>query len=168
MDTSIIVIDDERDFLESVRRGLIISGFKNVVLEQSPRKAASVFENGGFYDLALIDINMPDMNGIELLEIVKNISPNTECIMVTAVDEARVAVECLKKGAYDYLLKPFSKEELVTSINRALERKRLIDILNLQKGSVPPQLKNVEAFKSIITKSTKVLRLLKEAELHAS
>jgi len=168
MDASIIVVDDEQDFLETVRRGLIISGFKNVHLEEDPYKAVSAFEKGESYDLALIDITMPGINGIELLEILKNISPNTECIMVTAVDEARVAVECLKKGAYDYLLKPFSKEELVSSINRALERKRLIDILNLQKGTAPLQLKNVEAFKSIITESKKVLRLLKEAELHAA
>jgi len=168
MDASIIVIDDEQDFLESVRRGLIISGFKNVVVEQSPRKVASVFESGGSYDLALIDINMPDMDGIELLEIVKNISPNTECIMVTAVDEARVAVKCLKRGAYDYLTKPFSKEELISAINRALERKRFIDILSLQKGGVIPPLENVEAFKSIITESKNVLKLLKEAELHAA
>ncbi len=168
MDNRIMVVDDEPDFLESVRRGLITSGFKNVLVEKSSRKAASVFENGDVFDVALIDINMPDINGVELLEMLKNISPNTECIMVTAVDEARVAVECLKKGAYDYLVKPFSREELSLSINRALERKRLVDILNLQKRSAVPQMENVEAFKSIITRSENVLKLLKEAELHAA
>lgn len=168
MDSNIIVVDDELDFLESVRRGLNSSGFRNVQIEEDPEKAVSIFEKGDTFDIALIDITMPGMNGIELLEIIKNISPNTECIMVTAVDEARVAVNCLKKGAYDYLVKPFSREDLVSSINRALERKRLVDILDLQKKKAVPRLKNVDAFKHIITRSEKVLKILKEAELHAA
>jgi two-component system response regulator AtoC len=168
MDNNIIVVDDERDFLESVRRGLTTAGFKNVQIEEDPKKAASIFEKEDIFDIALIDITMPGMSGIELLEVLKSISPNTECIMVTAVDEARVAVNCLKKGAYDYLVKPFSREDLVSSINRALERKRLVDILDLQKKKALPQLRNMDAFKHIITRSEKVLKLLKEAELHAA
>jgi DNA-binding NtrC family response regulator len=167
MDNSIIVVDDERDFLESVRRGLIIYGFKNVLIEEDPRKVAPLFEKGKIFDVALIDINMPDMSGIELLEMLKNISPSTECIMVTAIDEAKVAVNCLRKGAYDYLVKPFSREDLVSSINRALERKKLVDILDLGKRKSLPKLKHAEAFKPIVTRSRKILRILKEAELHA-
>lgn len=167
MNNSIIVIDDELDFLESVKRGLITHGFKNVVLMQNPHKALARFENGEGFDIALIDINMPDLSGVELLEMLKNISPRTECIMVTAIDEAKVAVSCLKKGAYDYLVKPFSREDLVSSIDRALERKRLVDILNLGKIKSVPGLKNPEAFKTMITNSPKVLRIMKEAELHA-
>jgi DNA-binding NtrC family response regulator len=167
MDNSIIVVDDERDFLESVRRGLISYGFKNVLIEEDPRKVAPLFEKGEFFDVALIDINMPDISGIELLEMLKNISPSTECIMVTAIDEAKVAVSCLRKGAYDYLVKPFSREDLVSSINRALERKKLVDILDLGKRKSLPKLKNAEAFKPIVTRSRKILRILKEAELHA-
>lgn len=168
MDNSIIVIDDERDFLDSVRRGLITSGIKNVHIEVDPQKAASLFEQGQQFDIALIDITMPQLGGIELLEIIKNASPATECIMVTAVDEARTAIQCLKKGAYDYLVKPTSKEDLVSSVNRAFERKRLIEILDLSKRQTLPKLINKKAFCSIITKSDHMLRVLKEAELHAA
>ena len=93
MNNRIIVVDDEQDFLESVKRGLITSGFKNVRTETDPLKAAADFENEEEYDIGLIDITMPGMDGIELLEIIKSHSPKTECIMITAVDEARMAYE---------------------------------------------------------------------------
>ena len=168
MDNSIIVIDDEQDFLESVRRGLITSGLKNIHTEADPVKAASAFEQGEVFDIALIDITMPEISGIELLEVIKTTSPTTECVMITAVDEARTAIQCLKKGAYDYLVKPISKEDLVSSVNRALERKRLVEILDLGKRRTLPKLVNKEAFKPIVTQSANVLRVLKEAELHAA
>jgi len=167
MHNRLIVIDDEQDFLESIKRGLITSGFKNVRIESDPLKAAADFENGEDYDIGLIDITMPGMDGIELLEIIKTHSPKTECIMITAVDEARTAVQCLRKGAYDYLVKPISKEDLVVSLQRALERKRFMDILDLGKSGSIPKIVNMEAFRPIITRSGKVLRMLKEAELHA-
>jgi len=168
MENRIIVIDDELDFLDSMRRGLITSGFKNVHIEDNPEKAAAAFKNGEAFDIALIDITMPGMDGMELLEIIRNNSPRTECIMVTAIDEVRVAIKCLRKGAYDYLVKPLSKENLVSSLNRALERKRLIELLDLGKEKSIPHLKNKKAFRRIVTRSEKVLRILKEAELHAS
>ena len=167
MRTSIIVVDDEADFLDSVRRGLITSGLKNVHTEVDPIKAAEVIESGKPFDIALIDITMPGLTGIELLQIIKKVQPRTECIMITALDEARTAVECLKKGAYDYLVKPISKEDLISSINRALERKRLLDIVDLGKKKTVPRLNNTEAFAPIVTRNDKMLRILKEAELHA-
>ncbi len=167
MDNSILIVDDERDFLESVKRGLVTYGYKKVTIEDHPRKAVSLCENGAVFDIALIDITMPDINGVELLEILKKISSTTECIMVTAIDEAKVAVSCLKKGAYDYLVKPFSREDLTASIDRALERKKLIEILDLGKTKSIPKLQHAEAFEQIITKTPTVLRAMKEAEIHA-
>lgn len=164
---SIIVVDDEADFLDSVRRGLITSGFKNVHTEADPIRAAERIQSGEPFDIALIDITMPGLTGIELLQTVKNVQPRTECIMITALDEARTAVDCLKKGAYDYLVKPISKEDLISSIDRALERKRLLDILDLSKKKTVPQLNNSKAFAPILTRNDRMLRILKEAELHA-
>ena len=168
MSDSIIIIDDEQDFLESVNRGLITSGFKKLTLETNPYKAAALFEEGNIFSLALIDVSMEGLDGLELLEVIKNTSPSTECIMVTALNEAKVAVECLRKGAYDYLVKPITKDELVSAVKRVLERKRLLDILEFGKRSTPPKLEHEEAFSPIVTASMKVRRLLKEAELHAA
>jgi len=168
MPDSIIIIDDDHDFLESVKRGLITSGFKNLTLEINPYKAAALFDEGNIFSLALIDVSMEGLDGLELLEVIKNTSPSTECIMVTALNEAKVAVECLRKGAYDYLVKPITRDELVSAVKRVLERKRLLDILEFGKRSTPPKLEHEEAFSPIVTASRKVRRLLKEAELHAA
>lgn len=167
MGNKIIIIDDDLDFLKIVKSHLLNSGFKNIRTEDNSITAVSLFESGEVFDIALIDMTMPGMNGLEVLEAVKNISPRTECIMVTAVNEARVAVECLKKGAYDYLVKPVSQEDLAFSMKRVLEKKRLLDILDIEKSPMLPQLINPEPFKPIVTRSQKVLRVLKEAELHA-
>ena len=167
MDSKIIVIDDDLDFLEILKGHLLNSGFKNIRTEDNSLNVAPLFEKGKKFDIALIDMTMPGIDGLDLLEIIKNISPRTECIMVTAVNEARIAVECLKKGAYDYLVKPISKEDLIFSMKRALEKKRLMDILDIGKSRTLPRLKNAEPFKPILTRSPRVLRILKEAELHA-
>jgi len=167
MHNRIIVVDDEKDFLESAKRGLITSGFRNVSTENDPKKAAALFKRGDTFDIALIDITMPGMSGVDLLELIKNTSPMTECIMITAHNEARMAVECMKKGAYDYQVKPIARDELIPVIERALERKRLLDILDLEKRKGSHKIDHPEAFKSIVTESTKLLRVLKEAELHA-
>jgi two-component system response regulator AtoC len=168
MNNSILVIDDEQDFLDSVKRGLIISGFRNVQLENDPLNVVAIFERGGTFDIALIDINMPSMDGIELLEFIKKTSPSTECLMVTGVNEASIAVKCVKRGAYDYLVKPVLRDDLVLAVGRALERKRLFDILDIEKKGPVPDLLNQDAFAPIVTVSADVLRILKEAELHAA
>ena len=168
MNNPLILIDDDIDFLETLKRRLENFGFKKIQTEKDPLKAASLFEKGNVFDIAMIDMTMPGMDGIELLETIKNISPKTECIMVTAVNEARVAVECLNKGAYDYLVKPISQEDLVFSMKRTLERKRLLDILDIEKSKTLPHLTHTEPFKPIVTRSERVLRVLKEAELHAA
>ncbi len=90
-------------------------------------EASRLVESGEVYEIALIDITLPGMSGIELLERIKFSSPATECIMVTAIDEVETAEECMKKGACDYLVKPFSREDLVQRIQRALEKKGQIE-----------------------------------------
>ena len=167
MGNRIVVIDDEQDFLDSIGRGLFNAGYTDVRTESDPAKAATFFKQGQSCDIALIDLNMPNMDGMELLEIIKNHSPNTECIMVTAVNDARTAVACLKKGAYDYLIKPVSREDLLLKIGHAEEKKRLLDILDLKRTGEIQDLTNAKAFERIITRSHGVLSVLKESELHA-
>ncbi|MGA8281680.1 MAG: response regulator, partial [Desulfobacterales bacterium] len=129
MGPRIIVIDDDRDYLEVMKGRLLAAGFPGAELEDDARRAASRFESEEFFDIALIDMTMPEMDGLALLEIIKNHNPGTECIMVTAVNDARTAMQCLRKGAYDYLVKPVAPEDLAISLGRTLERKRLLDIL---------------------------------------
>jgi DNA-binding NtrC family response regulator len=167
MGNQLMIIDDEQDFLDSIARGLFNAGYVNVLTESDPVKAASFFKQGQTCDIALIDLSMPDMNGIELLEIIKSHSPNTECIMVSAVNDARTAVACLKKGAYDYLIKPVCREDLLVKIGHAEEKIRLLGILDMQRSGDIRGLTNAKAFERIITRSPGIQAVLKEAELHA-
>jgi len=168
MPNRFLIIDDDRDYLEILKAKLKNLGYQDIICSDDPLEAAARFDEGETFDIALIDVTMPDMDGMELLEIIKNTSPNTECIMITAVNEARVSVKCLKKGAYDYLVKPLREETLAKTINRALERKRLLDILDMDKRDALPEVQNKTAFQSIATRSRKMIRILKEAELHAA
>ena len=167
MNSHILIVDDDDDFMATLKINLQKIGYRNVRLENTPLRAAAAFSKGACADLALIDMTMPEMEGVELLEHIKKTCPTTECIMITAVNEAHVAVECLRKGAYDYLVKPVSSNTLALALNRALERKRLLEILDLEKKSALPKLIYADTFKPIVTRSSRMLRLLKEAELHA-
>lgn len=167
MGPRILIVDDDRDYLELSRNRLNACGFKVVDALDDPRQAAELFESNVAYDVAVIDIGMPEMDGQALLEVIKKTSPATECIMVTAMNDARTAVNCLRKGAYDYLVKPVSEDEVIFAVKRALERKRLLDILHVEKSRQPPAFSHPAAFQPIITRSKGLLRLLKEAELHA-
>jgi DNA-binding NtrC family response regulator len=168
LENRIIAIDDDQTFLKSIQRSLVTSGFKSITLESDPKKAASIFKDGQTFEIALIDVSMPGMLGLELLENIKNNSPDTECIMVTGLDEAAAAVRAMKIGAYDYLVKPVERDDLILTIKRALERKRLFNIADIGKGTRLPELLNEDAFKSIVTGSANVLKILKETELHAA
>ena len=163
----IIVIDDETDFLETMKRGLVLFGYRDVTLENDPVTALKRFEAGENFDAALIDITMPGMDGIALLEKIKTISPHTECIMVTALNEAHLAMACIRTGAYDYMVKPISRDDLAVSLSRALERRNLLEILNIRKSLSLKDLDNPAAFSSIVTQSPCLIRVLREAELHA-
>jgi DNA-binding NtrC family response regulator len=167
MSNRLILIDDDRDYLDLLAGKLRDLGYDNLRLVDAPLEAAAAFSRQESFDVALIDMTMPDMDGLALLDHIKNTSPGTECIMVTAINEARTAVECLRKGAYDYLVKPVSKDVLALILPRALERKRLLDILDLEKGQTP-ELIDPKPFLPIVTRSAAMRRVLKEAELHAA
>jgi two-component system response regulator AtoC len=168
MGPTILVIDDDRDYLELVKGRLTAAGFPSVDVLDDPTLAAVRFESQAAVDVALIDLGMPEMDGQALLEAIKRQSPATECIMVTAVNDARTALQCLRQGAYDYLVKPVAEEDLIFSVKRALERKRLVDILQLERSRRPPVFAHPAAFQGIVTRCPALLRVLKEAELHAA
>jgi two-component system response regulator AtoC len=109
---------------------------------------------------------MSGMSGDKLLELIKEHSATSECIMILARDDARTALACLKKGAYDYLLKPLTCEELLSLVNRSLERRRLIDLVSV-RNQEGPEVDDREAFSSIVAQSEKMKRVMRESELLA-
>lgn len=168
MKNRIIIIDYNRASMDQLLSKLRAIGYRDLLTADTAHAAFNLLSEDPQVDLALIDMNMPDMEGISILDHIKNASPGTECIMVTAINEARTAVECLKKGAYDYLVKPVAKDVLAITLPKALERKRLLDILDIEKCRDCPVLNQPEPFAPIVTRSATMRRLLKQAELHAA
>jgi DNA-binding NtrC family response regulator len=118
----VLVVDDDPGVRESFR--LILEDEYEVVDAPDGRTALDVVR-GRQIDLVLLDIRLPEMDGIEVLERIKALDDAVEVVLVTAVKTVRTAVEAMKLGAFDYLTKPFVEDELLSVMRRALERRAL-------------------------------------------
>ena len=120
---TIMVVDDERGVRESFN--IVLKDTSTVLLARNGREAIETLKKSAI-DLILLDIRLPDIDGRELLRMFKETDPLTEVVMVTAVKEIKAAVESIKAGAYEYIIKPFNVDEVLTVIDRALEKRRLV------------------------------------------
>jgi len=124
MSARILVVDDEEIVRRSCLRALGDSGHQVEAVE-SGAEALSRIGDGGC-DLLILDIMMPKMDGVEVLRRVKESHPDIEVIMITGLSQIATAVSAMKLGAFDYLPKPFDPDELKLAVERALERRRLL------------------------------------------
>lgn len=115
----VLVVDDEPGMREGCRRILASEGH-TVATAESGERALAEFK-AGEYDLALLDLRMPGLSGIEVMEQLQARDPGLLCLVITAYATLETAVQATKRGAYDYLAKPFTPEELLSVVNRALE-----------------------------------------------
>src|ERR1700685_4668965 len=120
----ILVVDDEEAIREIVCSMLTAANYK-CGQASSGMTALALLESGESFDLMLSDLMMADLNGIGLLEQTKEQFPDMPVVMVTAVHDISVALAAIRNGAYDYLLKPFEREQLLATVSRALENRRL-------------------------------------------
>jgi cyclic di-GMP phosphodiesterase len=120
----ILVVDDEEAIREIVSSMLTAAGYR-CSQGASGLQALSVLESGQEFELMLSDLMMAEMDGVALLERTKEKYPDMPVIMVTAVHDISVALAAIRNGAYDYLLKPFEREQLLATVRRALENRRL-------------------------------------------
>ena len=120
----ILVVDDEEPIREIVAQMLSAAGYlcKEAA---SGMEALAVLTSGEEFELMLSDLMMADLDGIGLLERTKERYPDMPVVMVTAVHDISVALAAIRNGAYDYLLKPFEREQLLNTVSRALENRRL-------------------------------------------
>ena len=168
MTISILVVDDEQVFLDSMARMLRMEGYDNVTAMSRSTEVPAVVESGDF-DVAFLDITMPELDGLDLLKRIKELSPQTECIMVTANESIPMVVTAVRRGAYDYLVKPVSPDQVMHTLNRAMEHRHLLASLLLRSETIiPRKLKNPDAFGEIATADEGMVRLLHEAELHGA
>jgi len=120
---TILVVDDERGVRQSFN--MVLKNKYHVLLAGTGEKAVDILQKNSI-DLILLDILLPDIDGIDLLKKFKKTEPNTEIIMITAVNDLRTAVKAIKLGAYEYIIKPFMVDEVLTLIRRALEKRHLV------------------------------------------
>ncbi len=119
----ILVVDDEQVIREILADFLSMEGF--VVRTAADGSEALVELSRTHYDLVLSDLKMPKMGGLELLGAIQKHTPNVVTVIMTGFGTVETAIDAMKRGAYDYILKPFKVEEVVPTIRRGLEKQRL-------------------------------------------
>src|SRR5881396_713863 len=130
--TTVLVVDDEDGIRQALDRFLTRLGYR--VLQAASGAEALDRQAAEQPQVMLSDIRMPNMTGVELLPKALAVDTDLAVIMLTAIDEPRTAIECLKLGAYDYLIKPVDLEELEVSLSNALRRRQLeIDRRELER-----------------------------------
>ena len=124
-DVRILVVDDEESTTDSLKLNLVEEGY-TVDTAGTGGQAIELFDQGGHH-LAICDLQLPDMDGLEVMRHMKDARPNTEVIMVTAHGTTPKAVEATKAGAFDFVDKPLDFEELAIRVQNALKHRELID-----------------------------------------
>src|SRR5271155_5420585 len=121
---NILVVDDEEAIREVVSTMLESKGYRCTAVSNG--RAAQDQVRKLTPDLVLSDMIMPEMDGIKLLEWLRQYDPEVPVIMVTAIHDISTALEAIRRGAYDYILKPFEKDQLFLGVGRALQHRRLV------------------------------------------
>ncbi|MGA7837158.1 MAG: sigma-54 dependent transcriptional regulator [Ignavibacteriaceae bacterium] len=162
---SILVIDDEVSYLELLKGLLLEEGYREVMIENSPLNVMNILASNEI-DLILCDIYMPELSGMELLEQITQKYPQIPVIMVTAVNDVKIALKAIDVGAYEFITKPPDIDRLFLTIKRALE-KRLLDLERntLREISEGHQKKIGGDFSDIVTNSKLMHKVFELVEI---
>lgn len=152
----ILVIDDEQTICEGCR--LILSDLGYAVDVCTSGKTGLQAILAGTYGVTLLDMKLPDIDGMDILKTVRNEKPHEYIIVMTGYSTVQNAVAAMKLGAFDYIAKPFSDDELVLAVERAMEKRRLVqENLSLRK-----ELRDRFGFKNIVGRNPKILQIFDE------
>jgi DNA-binding NtrC family response regulator len=164
----ILLVDDEFQLLLFYRKALEQSGFKQIFTLDDSRQVMAFLEKQ-IPALIVLDYSMPFLNGKDLFVKIKQEYPQIPVLFITAVDDLETAVDCMRLGAFDYLLKPFDSERMLTSILKALEMNALQkQVTDLKQYLLSAELKNEKTFAHVITASPKMLGIFKYIEVIAA
>lgn len=159
MKKTILLVDDEKSIRETVSQTLLNEGY-NVFAAEDGEKALDILIKNKV-NLIITDIRMENMDGMKLLKASRAIAPEVEVILLTAYGTIELAVEAMKIGAYDFLVKPFKKMTLLKSVEKALEKQALTS----ENIRLREMLESKKEFENIIGQSDairKVLNLVKQ------
>ena len=150
----ILVVDDDSNFLKLIRIRLELAGYE--VATALNEDEAIAIAKGEIFALSIVDLKLVNRDGISLMEEMHSINPYMPIIILTAHGSIEGAVEATKKGAFNFLNKPFDPKELLLQIQRAMENQRLVSEVRRLEGL----LKGRYDFKNIIARSEKMQRVL--------
>jgi DNA-binding NtrC family response regulator len=162
MQKSILIIDDELDMLQLLKRSLEPDLKCHIATAQSGKEALQLIVQQPF-DLVLADIKMPEMDGLELLELIKRDHPNMTVVMMTAFGGVETAVEAMRNGAYDFISKPFDHETILVRLEKALERSSLIQ----ENYRLQMECKDRQVFQKLVGNSQIMNRLYETIQMVA-
>ncbi|MBN1788653.1 MAG: sigma-54-dependent Fis family transcriptional regulator [Sedimentisphaerales bacterium] len=151
--SSILIVDDDRIILDSLCEFLKLEGYIALGAE-SYKQAISLIQKQKF-SLIITDVNLPDGNGLELLNLIRTNHPQTVVVVITGYGTIESAVEAIKIGAYDYLTKPIVDDELRLTIERALKQQSLIS----ENETLKSQLERKYSLENIISQDYKMARI---------
>ncbi|MFC1839515.1 sigma-54-dependent transcriptional regulator [Thermodesulfobacteriota bacterium] len=165
--TPILVADDDVGILSSIEAVITRSGMPKPALVSDSRHIMDLVRQYRF-QLVLLDIIMPHISGMDILKQLKKEFPKTECVIITAVDEVSIAVQAMKHGAFDYLVKPFEENKMIIVIRHALERYSYRHGLTPLER-IPPfsEIKDLNAFKDMVAGDEKMALVFQKAEIAA-
>ncbi|MBN1303196.1 MAG: response regulator transcription factor [Anaerolineales bacterium] len=121
MKANILVVDDEPVARQSMTDILKLEGFN--VISAANGQTAVEYIRTHHVDLMIVDLRMPGMSGLEVVQVANQVSPDTEVVLLTAFGSTETAVEALRLRIHDYLLKPVSPKQVITSVNKGLARR---------------------------------------------
>ncbi|NLD93990.1 MAG: sigma-54-dependent Fis family transcriptional regulator [Fibrobacter sp.] len=160
----LLLVDDEEQFIRTAAMTLMSEGISNTVLCHDSREVLKILADRKF-GMILLDLNMPYISGTDLLPLLAKDYPDITIIIITAQNDVKIAVDCIKKGAFDYIVKPIRKEELITTVRKTLVISDIKSEAAALKASVlSNRIRSPEDFTEIVTRNEQMLNLFKYTE----
>jgi len=139
MPEKILAVDDEIDMLKLLSMIIREKTLYEITTTNNPMEAIELVKQGGF-DLVIADLKMPGLDGVELLEDIKRVDEDIQVIIITAYGTIESATETMHKGAFDFITKPFRKEQILFAVDKAIK----FAALQKENKMLKEQLKKVE------------------------
>ena len=152
MKPTILVVDDEQGARESLE--VILEDNYQVLTAESGQEALETLKKTPV-DVILLDVHMPEMDGLETLRKIKEQDEEIDVIMISALNLARKAVDSIKSGAYDYITKPFEPEDILSSVSRVISKQRLHKELDFLRNEI----KKNRGFDQVVTQNKTMLEI---------
>lgn len=160
----ILLADDEDQFIRTAAMSLMSEGISNTVMCNDSRQVLNIVAEKQF-GIVILDLTMPNISGLDLLPVLTKDYPDITVIIMTALNDVKTAVECMKQGAFDYVVKPVHKDEIISCIRKAIViREMMSETAALKQSVLSNRIQSPDGFSEIVTRNEAMLNLFKYTE----